>query len=398
MHFLITTKTTYDSKISTHLRVKGRAEVSPSVLHIFPTYCSSKQIPLTRPPRRRRRRRLSVSRGGAAAVGPRCKCRSTSSAAPWTEGRAPTDGPYGQESCGRAALAAAKFFAFLLRRPPPASAERGTCARGSSRQSQVGYIVGAAVLERLVQSSCLPQCTDGARVLDEMPKRNAPAWTAAISSCTRAGRYADSMRTFTEMLADGAVRGSATLDSGKRVHGWMLRNVVRPDAVLGNAVLDMYAKCGDHQRAKRAFGAMAERNAVSWNVMISACLQHGDVLGATQLFDESPLRDIASWNTIISGLMRNGCATEALDHLHQMARAGVVFNQYTYSTAFALAGMLSLPDLGRQLHGRIVTAALQDDSFVWCSLMDMYCKCGGMEVALLIFDPCSRFTSDVKFA
>ncbi|TVU39913.1 hypothetical protein EJB05_13357, partial [Eragrostis curvula] len=93
-----------------------------------------------------------------------------------------------------------------------------------------------------------------------------------------------------------------------------------------------------------------------------------------------------------------GCATEALDHLHQMARAGLVFNPYTYSTAFALAGMLSLLDLGRQLHGRIVAAALQDDSFVWCSLMDMYCKCGGMEVALSIFDRCSRFTSDVKFA
>ncbi|KAL6595098.1 hypothetical protein ACP70R_048201 [Stipagrostis hirtigluma subsp. patula] len=253
---------------------------------------------------------------------------------------------------------------------------------------------------------------DARRVFDDTPKRTAPAWTAAIAGCARGGRHADGLRAFAEMLEEGVVAPNAfvlagvlrccaglrDVESGRRVHGWMLRNGVHLDVVLCNSVLDTYAKCGDYQRSRRAFEAMAERDAVSWNILISACLQKGDVVRAMQLFDESPLRDTSSWNTIISGLMRNGCAAEALDQLLKMARAGLEFSRYTYSMAFSLAGMLSLLDMGRQLHGRVVMAALEGDAFVRCSLMDMYCKCGAMDVALLIFDRWSRLTGDVKFA
>ncbi|PUZ69054.1 hypothetical protein GQ55_2G078100 [Panicum hallii var. hallii] len=254
----------------------------------------------------------------------------------------------------------------------------------------------------------------GARgAFDGTPTRSLPAWTAIISGCARGGRHADGMRAFAEMLGGGGAAapnafvlagvlrccaGLGDVESGRRVHGWMLRSGVRQDVVLCNAVIDMYAKCGHHDRARRAFGAMAEKDAVSWNIVLSACLHGGDVLGAIRLFDQSPLRDISSWNTIISGLMRNGRAAEALDRLQLMVRAGVVFNHYTYSTAFSLAGMLSLMDLGRQLHGRVVMAALEDDAFVCSSLMDMYCKCGEMKAALSIFDRWSRSTGDVKFA
>ncbi|KAG2641040.1 pentatricopeptide repeat-containing protein At3g24000, mitochondrial-like [Panicum virgatum] len=254
---------------------------------------------------------------------------------------------------------------------------------------------------------------DARGAFDGTPKRSLPAWATVISGCARVGRHADGMRAFVEMLGGGGVpapnafvlagvlrccAGLGDVESGRRVHGWILRSGVRQDVVLCNAVLDMYTKCGHHDRARRAFGAMVEKDAVSWNIVLSACLQSGDVLGAMRLFDQSPLRDISSWNTIISGLMRNGCAAEAVDRLQQMVRAGVVFNHYTYSTAFALAGMLSLLDLGRQLHGHAVMSALEDDAFVCCSLMDMYCKCGEMEAALSIFDRWSRFTGDMKFA
>ncbi|CAL5089514.1 unnamed protein product [Urochloa decumbens] len=255
------------------------------------------------------------------------------------------------------------------------------------------------------------------RAFDGTPATSLPQRTAIISGCARGGRHADGLRAFAEMLGGGGGGGTTAapnafvlagvlrccaglgdVESGRRVHGWMLRAGVRQDVVLCNALLDMYAKCGHHGCARRAFGAMFDKDAVSWNIVVSACLQGGDVPGAVRLFDESPLRDTSSWNTIISGLMRNGCASEALERLQRMVRAGVVFNNYTYSTAFALAGMLSLLDLGRQLHGRVVIASLEDDAFVCCSLMDMYCKCGEMEAALSIFDRWSRFTGDVKFA
>ena len=211
-------------------------------------------------------------------------------------------------------------------------------------------------------------------VFDRTPTRSLPAWTSIISGCAREGRHADGMRAFTEMLDGcgvtapnafvlaGVLRccaGLGDVESGRRIHGWILRSGVCPDVVLCNAVLDMYAKCGDHGRARRVFGAMTQKDATSWNIVIRACLQDGDFVGAMRLFDESSLRDVSSWNTIISGLMRHGRTTEALDCLQQMVRAGVVFSNYTYSMAFSLAGLLLLLDLGRQLHGRVMVAVLE---------------------------------------
>ncbi|XP_047095395.1 pentatricopeptide repeat-containing protein At3g62890-like [Lolium rigidum] len=276
---------------------------------------------------------------------------------------------------------------------------------------------GSVLIPRQRLSNSVPighHFHDARRALDETPKRTTPsAWTSAIAACARGGRHRDGLATFTEMLAQrgGAppnkfvlaavlkcCAGLGSTEPGRRIHGWMLRNGVRMDGVLSNALLDMYAKCGDYGRTRRAFTTMPHTDAVSWNIVIGACLQSGDILGSVRLFDASPVRDASSWNTIISGLMRNGCPAEALERLHRMARAGVEFNHYTYSTALALAGMLSSPRLGRQLHGRVLTAATEADAFVRSSLMDMYCKCGAMDSALSIFDRCSYVTGDVNFA
>uniref|UniRef100_J3MJN1 DYW domain-containing protein n=1 Tax=Oryza brachyantha TaxID=4533 RepID=J3MJN1_ORYBR len=294
---------------------------------------------------------------------------------------------------------------------PAALLRRRRAARGGALEACVALAPheSASVLRLLVRWHNF----HGARgVFDETPRRTAPVWTSTIAGCARRGRYAEGIRAFGEMLAEGGAMpnafvlaavvrccaGIGDVEFGKRVHGWMLRNGVHLDVVLCNAVLDMYAKCGQLERARRLFGAMAERDAVTWNIAISASIQAGDILGSMQLFDDSPLRDTTSWNTIISGLMRSGHATEALNCLRQMTKTGLVFNHYTYSTAFALAGMLLLPDLGRQLHGRVLVASLESDAFVQSSLMDMYCKCGLLEAAVSVFDRWSPLTRDMNFA
>ncbi|KAG8081109.1 hypothetical protein GUJ93_ZPchr0007g5317 [Zizania palustris] len=307
-----------------------------------------------------------------------------------------------------------KTVARLLSLSPPSSAAlllTGREACGRALEACLARVPRkrASVLSSWVRCR---QVHDARRVFEETPTRAAPVWTSIIAGCARDGLHADGMIAFAEMLSEGGAApnafvlaavfrccaGLGDMESGKRVHGWMLRNGVHLDVVLCNAVLDMYAKCGHYERARRAFGAMSERDAVSWNIAIRACIQAGDILGSVQLFDESPLRDTSSWNTIISGLLQSGHAAEALDRLHQMALTGVVFNHYTYSTAFALAGMLLLPDLGRQLHGRVLITELESDAFVRSSLMDMYCKCGTLEAAMSIFDRWSPLTGDTNIA
>ncbi|GJN25004.1 hypothetical protein PR202_gb12786 [Eleusine coracana subsp. coracana] len=170
---------------------------------------------------------------------------------------------------------------------------------------------------------------------DEIPKRSAPAWTAAISACARAGRHSDGMRAFREMLADGVTSpnafvlagvlrccaGLGNLNAGKRVHGWMLRNGVRPDVVLCNAVVNMYAKCGDHERAKRAFGAMAERDAVSWSTMVAGYAQNGREDDALEFFRrmlrEGVAADQITFIAVLSACSHSGLVTDG-DHFFRL--------------------------------------------------------------------------------
>jgi len=49
--------------------------------------------------------------------------------------------------------------------------------------------------------------------------------------------------------------------------------------------MDMYAKCGDIEKARHLFDKMPERNVVSWTTMIGGYAMHGRVAEALELFE-----------------------------------------------------------------------------------------------------------------
>ncbi|KAK1319055.1 putative pentatricopeptide repeat-containing protein [Acorus calamus] len=120
--------------------------------------------------------------------------------------------------------------------------------------------------------------------------------------------------------------------------------------------------------------------------MMRACARGGDVAGAVGLFEMSPVRDVASWNTIISGRMRDGFDGDALGLLYRMVETGPGFNGFTFSMALTLVGGLGLVELGRQVHARMLRCVFECDLYSVNSLIDMYCKCGRLREAFIVFE------------
>ena len=60
----------------------------------------------------------------------------------------------------------------------------------------------------------------------------------------------------------------ASLQQGKLIHGYILRNRFESDVFVGTALIDMYAKCGSIKTARKLFDNMSNKNVVSWNAMI----------------------------------------------------------------------------------------------------------------------------------
>lgn len=59
----------------------------------------------------------------------------------------------------------------------------------------------------------------------------------------------------------------SSLGHGKEIHGYIIRNRLEADVVVGSALVDMYVKCGSLEYAHRVFDKISQRNAVSWNSM-----------------------------------------------------------------------------------------------------------------------------------
>ncbi|KAF8388577.1 hypothetical protein HHK36_027252 [Tetracentron sinense] len=245
---------------------------------------------------------------------------------------------------------------------------------------------------------------DRARELfDEISNRNVRTWTILISGFAHVGSSRMALDLFAQMLTEGVCPNRFTFSSvlkccsistdvrmGKEVHGWILRSGIGLDVVLENSIIDLYVKCGALDYGRRVFGLMAERDTVSWNIIIASYLQIGDTEKSINMFRKLPFKDVVSWNTIIVGQMRNGFNRVALKLLYQMEEIGPEFNKLTYSVALVLVASLSMLDLGRQIHSRVLRVGLHLDGFIRNSLIDMYCKCGKMDKAYIIFEKMSQ--------
>ncbi|XP_058737450.1 putative pentatricopeptide repeat-containing protein At3g23330 [Vicia villosa] len=235
------------------------------------------------------------------------------------------------------------------------------------------------------------------KLFDEILHKDAQTWTVLISGFARAGSSEMVFSLFREMQAKGACPNHYTLSSvfkccsgennlqlGKGIHAWILRNGVDGDIVLENSILDLYLKCKAFEYAECFFELMVEKDVVSWNIMMGAYLREGDVEKSLDMFRNFPYKDVVSWNTIIDGLMQCGYERLALEQLYSMVKQGTEFSAVTFSIALILASSLSLVEIGRQIHGRVLKFGLNSDGFIRSSLVEMYGKCGRMDKASTI--------------
>ena len=264
---------------------------------------------------------------------------------------------------------------------------------------KLGFLVDVQMGTHLMGLYSKSGCLESAcKMFDEMPHRNTVTWTVLITSFSTIGRYSRALEIFSTMVKEGNSPNCITLagifkcyarirvlKQGKSLHGWIIRKAMESDTVLVNSMVDFYGKCGALSYASTLFDSMPERDHTSWNIMIEACLKTGDVQGSVDLFTRLPYRDVVSWNTVINGLIKNDYCTVAMKFLYQMAQEGPSFSHFTFSMALSLVGTVSLLDLGREIHGRLLRSDANLDGFVRCSLIDMYGKCGSMEYASNVF-------------
>lgn len=161
--------------------------------------------------------------------------------------------------------------------------------------------------------------------------------------------------TFTFPSVFKACAGMSDLEQGKRIHDYMIRNGFQSDGLLGNALVDMFAKCGSLEDARDVFDKMSQR-------------------------------DIVTWNALIVGYVRNGRYEEAVEAFSMMNLDCVRPDSITISGVLPACALLLALEWGKEIHCYLIRSGIESNLFVRNALLNMYAKCQSLEDARHVFE------------
>ncbi|WCJ33163.1 Tetratricopeptide repeat (TPR)-like superfamily protein [Euphorbia peplus] len=246
-----------------------------------------------------------------------------------------------------------------------------------------------------------------------IPKSNNPldltiAWTSSISRQCRQGKLREAASQFTQMRIFGAQPNHITLITllsacsafpshgesfGPLIHGYARKlGFDMLDVMVGTALIDMYAKCGQVEKARLCFDALQDRNSVSWNTMIDGYMRNGEIQCAIELFDEMPDKDAISWTVFIDGFVKKGHFEQGLELFREMLISKIQPDYVTIIVVISACANLGALGLGMWIHRYILKQEFRNNVRVSNSLIDMYSRCGCVELARQVFLKMSRRT------
>jgi pentatricopeptide repeat protein len=316
-------------------------------------------------------------------------------------------------------------------------------------------------------------------VFDELKQlRTLVLWSTLIAAYSSHGYGEEALEAFEQMQKDGFSPSPSTfvsvlkacghvgaIDKGFQLHSMILKDrfLLRSNLVLGNALVDMYAKCGALDKAEEVFEGLPMLDVISWTSLISGYASHGfneaalscfsrmldrgfspnavtfacalkacgacgdiakgediharvlrdgfldrtnsntsaSMVGnalvdmyakcgmlekAQQVFESLPDRDVVSWNVIISGYIRHGHSAAALKLFDRMRSEGVRPDTGTYTCSLKACSNVGAVEKGKEIHEEAMRQQMGGHIAISTVLVDMYVKSGSMSKAREAFD------------
>lgn len=197
--------------------------------------------------------------------------------------------------------------------------------------------VGSALVLCYASLSNLP---DARRLFDGMRHRDSVLWTSMLSAYAQGGKPEEALRFFGRMVVaevqlDAVVMVSLLLACGqlgwrrhgRSVHACCIRMFLGMPLSLGNALVDMYVKCGELAFAEQVFSMMPRRDVISWSTLIVGHGLSGRSDVALRLFDEMGIEGVEQNSVTFLGALsacaHSGMVDKAYAIFEQMKQQGI---------------------------------------------------------------------------
>ncbi|XP_030473650.2 pentatricopeptide repeat-containing protein At5g61800-like [Syzygium oleosum] len=176
------------------------------------------------------------------------------------------------------------------------------------------------------------------------------------------------------------------LSLARALHCQALKLGLAANLFIVNSLVRVNSACGHAADARRVFDESSCRDVVSFNSMIDCLVKSGDVENARRLFEEMPERDAVSWGTLLAGYAQTNQCDEAIRLFDIMIASGIQPDNVAIVSALSACAQLCEIDHGKKVHAYIRQYKIRIDCFLYCGLVDMYMKCGCIEIAMELFE------------
>ncbi|XP_019097005.1 PREDICTED: putative pentatricopeptide repeat-containing protein At3g15930 [Camelina sativa] len=219
---------------------------------------------------------------------------------------------------------------------------------------------------------------------DQMPVRDRVSWTIMIDGYLRADCFNESLEMFREMQCAGMIPDEFTmvsvltacahlgsLEIGEWVKTYIDKNKIKNDVVVGNALIDMYFKCGCSEKAQNVFRDMDQRDKFTWTAMVVGLANNGQGQEAIEVFlqmqEMSIQPDAITYLGVLSACNHSGMVDQARKIFAKMRS-----NHRTEPSLAhygCMVDLLGRAGLVKEAYEIIMNMPMNPNSIVWGALL-----------------------------
>ncbi|KAL3724391.1 hypothetical protein ACJRO7_029548 [Eucalyptus globulus] len=216
---------------------------------------------------------------------------------------------------------------------------------------------------------------DARLVFEEMNDRDIVVWNAMFFGYSQQMENEEIFKLFLEL------HNLASLQHGQQFHSQIIKRGLDFDPFVTNALVDMYAKCGSIQEARKAFDLASCEDVACWNSMITTYAQHGEAQAALQIFEEMIIAGVKpnyiTYVGILSACGHAGLVEDGLRHYNSMCGLGIEPGTEHYACMVSLFGQAGRL---KDAVDFIETMPIEPMALVWRSLLSACRNAGDSEL------------------
>lgn len=224
--------------------------------------------------------------------------------------------------------------------------------------------VGSSLLNMYCKAGSL---SDAQKVFDRMPVRNSVSWATLMSGYATRRMARETLQLFELMRLEedvnefvltsvlSALTDTGFVDCGRQIHGLAVKDGLLSIVSVANALVTMYAKCGNLDDSLKTFELSGDKNSITWSAMVTGYAQNGDPSKALNLFSK-------------------------------MHFSGISPSEYTLVGVLNACSDVGASEEGMQIHAFLCKLGFESQIYIMTALVDMYAKCGNTADAKKGFD------------